>query len=130
MTSIMGIPESQNDSSLRLPNIDRRCRSFFEWTEHDVCLVRFENLIGPLGGGSCEAQNTEIRKLAAYAGVQLDAGELEQIASAVYHRGSSTFRKGIIGDWRNQLTPEHRTAFKSVAGQLLVDLGYESDQEW
>jgi len=41
------------------------------------------------------------------------------------------FRKGIIGDWKNHIvTEEAKTVIKEMAGDLLIDLGYESDDEW
>ncbi len=43
---------------------------------------------------------------------------------------SSHFRKGIVGDWRNYLKEAHIQRFKEVAGQQLVDLGYEQSFEW
>ena len=42
----------------------------------------------------------------------------------------SHYRKGIAGDWKNYFAEEHKKAFKEVAGQLLVDLGYEKDLNW
>lgn len=42
----------------------------------------------------------------------------------------STERKGIIGDWRNYFSGEHKRKFKEIAGELLVELGYENDLEW
>ena len=43
---------------------------------------------------------------------------------------SDTKRKGIIGDWKNYFTPRLKDSFKEVAGELLVQLGYESDENW
>ena len=42
----------------------------------------------------------------------------------------STERKGEIGGWKEVFTPAHKAQFKQVAGQLLVDLGYEKDLDW
>jgi Sulfotransferase domain len=42
----------------------------------------------------------------------------------------SHFRKGIVGDWRNYLTPTHVERFKDICGQQLIDLGYETDLDW
>lgn len=43
---------------------------------------------------------------------------------------TSHFRKGITGDWKNYMTPAHVARFKEVAGQQLIDLGYEKDFDW
>ena len=39
-------------------------------------------------------------------------------------------RKGVSGDWRNKFTPEHKARFKEIAGDLLIELGYEKDKNW
>ena len=130
MTSITGIQEPPSDAGIRLPDIDSRYRSFLAWANHGACVVRFEHMVGPRGGGSDETQRVEILKIAEHLGVQLEKTDIQHIASNMFHRGSTTFRKGIIGDWKRHLTPEHRAAFKQIAGQLLVDLGYEPDQNW
>jgi len=45
----------------------------------------------------------------------------------VHAKGSATLRRGVIGDWQNHFTDEHRVAFTEVAGRQLVELGYEAD---
>lgn len=40
------------------------------------------------------------------------------------------YRKGVVGDWRNHFTPAEKETFKEIAGQTLVDLGYERDLAW
>lgn len=39
-------------------------------------------------------------------------------------------RKGVSGDWRNHFGPKDKANFKEIAGQLLVDLGYEPGLNW
>jgi hypothetical protein len=43
---------------------------------------------------------------------------------------ASFFRKGIAGDWKNTFTRKDKEIFKAAAGDLLVQLGYERDQDW
>ena len=43
---------------------------------------------------------------------------------------NSHFRKGIVGDWRNYYNDEHKDLFKEVAGDKLVELGYETNFCW
>ena len=40
---------------------------------------------------------------------------------------SSRSRKGVAGDWKNVFTEEDRRIFKENAGELLIKLGYEED---
>ncbi len=43
---------------------------------------------------------------------------------------NSFYRKGVRGDWRNHLTESDQALFKSLAGDLLIRLGYEKDHNW
>lgn len=42
----------------------------------------------------------------------------------------SFLRKGVVGDWRTQFSPEARRVFARYAGKELILLGYERDKEW
>ena len=39
-------------------------------------------------------------------------------------------RKGVSGDWKNHFSDEDKAVFKEVAGDLLIELGYEQDMDW
>ncbi len=43
---------------------------------------------------------------------------------------SSFNRKGIAGDWKNYFSASHVEKFKNIAGQFLIDTGYEMDTNW
>ena len=43
---------------------------------------------------------------------------------------SHTFRSGKTGGWQQHFTEEHKKLFKDVAGDLLIDLGYEKNNDW
>ena len=43
---------------------------------------------------------------------------------------SQFLRKGVVGDWQNYFTSENKERFKSIAGELLVDLGYTKSLDW
>jgi hypothetical protein len=40
------------------------------------------------------------------------------------------FRSGVPGQWREEFTPDHIALFKERIGDLLIRLGYESDDHW
>lgn len=40
------------------------------------------------------------------------------------------YRRGANGAWRGEWSPVDQGQFDRVAGQLLVELGYEADREW
>ena len=43
---------------------------------------------------------------------------------------SSFYRKGVAGDWKNVFTEEDKRVFKAAAGDTLIELGYEADNDW
>lgn len=43
---------------------------------------------------------------------------------------TSFLRKGIAGDWRNHFDREAADVFHSIAGDALITLGYENDENW
>jgi hypothetical protein len=43
---------------------------------------------------------------------------------------SSFHRKGVAGDWRGVFTERDKEVFKEAAGELLIQLGYERDDDW
>ncbi len=43
---------------------------------------------------------------------------------------SSFFRKGVAGDWRNVFNARDRELYKELAGERLIELGYETSDDW
>jgi hypothetical protein len=43
---------------------------------------------------------------------------------------ASHYRKGLPGDWRNHFTDRHKDFFKKNYNELLIKLGYETDDNW
>jgi hypothetical protein len=129
MASIVGLPARGRERGLA--SLARRIARYRKWIDvPGARLCRFEDLIGPSGGGSLEAQRREVAAIAEHVARSLPAPELDEIAARTWSAGSSTFRKGAIGDWRNHFKEEHRAAFKEVAGRQLIELGYERDLDW
>ncbi|WP_273844801.1 sulfotransferase domain-containing protein [Rubrobacter calidifluminis] len=111
-------------------SLEERYRGFMEWEEEGGALmVRFEDLVGPKGGGSGEAQRRTVVRVAGHLGIRLDDERVEEICEGLFGAGR-TFRRGRRGGWREEFSAEHVEAVKEVAGDLLVDLGYERDRRW
>lgn len=93
--------------------------------------VRFENLVGSAGQGSLDIQIQEIQNIALHLGIELSFEEALTVTENLFG-GTHTFREGKIGGWKQYFTPEIKKIFKSTPGacQLLIDLGYETDNEW
>ncbi len=54
----------------------------------------------------------------------------EQLQKSVGLRTTSTARKGVVGDWQNHFSDQHKQKFKAIAGDLLIELGYVKDFNW
>ncbi len=55
---------------------------------------------------------------------------LNSLESSINPSKSPTFRSGKTGEWKKSFSPEHKKIFKDVAGDLLIRLGYEKDNDW
>src|SRR5215213_7441620 len=114
----------------RLQSLDERYRQFLRWQDNDnTMLVKFEDLVGPRGGGSAEAQRRTVERVARHLGVSVDEETVPSIEKELFGLGR-TFRKGQIGGWREEFSEEHARAAREIAGPLLVELGYEAEPVW
>jgi len=111
-------------------NVSDYYQLFLPWlSAPHVCGVRFEDLIGLHGGGDAGRQYETIKNIADHVGMNVSQGRIDLVVKNLFG-GTETFRKGLIGDWKNHFKEHHKQAFKKVAGQLLIDLGYEKDFDW
>jgi hypothetical protein len=66
--------------------------------------------------------------------VELDANDVAARVASILENmkrtDTLTFRKGKTGAWREHFTPRIKEAFKEHAGDWLVELGYEKDDNW
>ncbi len=110
----------------RLQSLDQRYRQFLGWERDEgAVVVKFEDLVGPRGGGSAEAQRRAVERVAAHLGISVDERAMRMVEENLFGMGR-TFRKGRIGGWREEFSPEHERAAEEVVGPLLVELGYEA----
>jgi hypothetical protein len=96
--------------------------------------VRYEDLL--------ERPHEEVRRLLEFLGAKADEETVRRcVEAASFERLSkgrkrgeedvtSFFRKGVAGDWRNVFTERDKEIFKEEAGELLIELGYETGREW
>lgn len=104
------------------------------WREKDATFVKYEDLL-------TTGVDTLLRAVHELTGQQMERKKVESIVDSYSFenltgrkRGQTEkgnfIRKGIAGDWKNHFTPEARRMFHSFAGQQLIDLGYESSDDW
>ncbi|MGC2310494.1 MAG: sulfotransferase domain-containing protein [Candidatus Babeliaceae bacterium] len=100
---------------------------FLLWQDKvGICTVRFENLVGPKGGGSDLLQKQEIKKIARYLGIKIDKATMEYIQENLFG-GTFTFREGLIGSWMKYFSEEQKLYFSQhqVLQALLGSLHYK-----
>ncbi|HOW58349.1 MAG TPA: sulfotransferase domain-containing protein [Candidatus Omnitrophota bacterium] len=92
--------------------------------EPNVYKVRFEDIIGPRGGGDKETQLRVLGELMQFTGVRNESVTKEEIIDQLFSSEVETFRKGTIDSWREDFTPELHDLFLKEAGELLKVWGY------
>jgi hypothetical protein len=103
---------------------------FMPWALNpNFCTVRFEDLVGEQGGGSAEKQFETVRRIAKYLGLKRTTQEIQFICNQLFG-GTSTFSQGQIDGWKAYFTGKHKRIFKKIAGNLLIELEYEKDNNW
>lgn len=113
-----------------LRSTDERFRAVMPWLSQPLNYTTyFEKLVGVAGGGSHEAQMQELMNIGDHLELAFDHRDIKRIPGQLFGN-TATFRRGLIGSWRNSFAEEHKAAFKEVAGQLLIDLGYEKNLDW
>ena len=102
-----------------------------EWINHpDMLLVRFEELIGPNGGGTKESQINAITNIVKYLGLSVSIKKIEQIAQMIFNSNAPTFRSGQIDGWKGKFSNKQKEKLKLEIGDWLIKYNYESDKEW
>jgi hypothetical protein len=114
---------------LHMVSVKQRYEGVFRWLEqkHVMC-IRFEDLLDHRDA-TLNAMLDEVGR----TGYKIPAPREKAIAilvEAIQPKKSHTFRAGKTGGWRVYFTDEHKKLFKDVAGELLVELGYEKSNDW
>jgi hypothetical protein len=89
----------------------------------DVCQTSFEDLIGPRGGGTAQAQARALARVFEFLGVR--GTEPADVAGGLFNPEVFSFYRGQIGGWREAFTPGLRRLASSRLGDLLELYGYE-----
>lgn len=123
--AITGI--SQN--GLHMVSVKQRYEGVFQWLEQkQVMCIRFEDLIDNRDA-TLNAMLDEVEKTGYQIPMPRETA-LSILVDAIQPAKSHTFRSGRTGGWKTYFHDEHKKLFKDVAGDLLVRLGYEKDNDW
>jgi hypothetical protein len=122
--SILGRPDAQ----IEFPNLADRFAPYLGWLEQPALMtVHFEDLIHDRLG----TLNRIIDHFLPRAPLPvLRQSILAALESSINPKRSPTFRSGKTGEWKKYFTEEHKKIFKEAAGDLLVRLGYEKNNDW
>jgi sulfotransferase 6B1 len=114
---------------IEYPNIADRFGRYAGWLTSDECLViRFEDLVS-------DQQPAIIRRMAEFYSqrcatpIDVETCAARMIACVAPHK-SHTFRSGKKAGWAREFNDGHRRLFDRVAGELLIELGYEKNHDW
>ncbi|MCI0552908.1 MAG: sulfotransferase domain-containing protein [Anaerolineae bacterium] len=122
--SILGRP----DAGVEFPNIAERFIPYLGWLDHpEVLSLHFEDLIN----NRAATLNRIIDHFLARVPLQTPRNPiLDSLESSINPTRSPTFRSGKTGEWKKYFTDDHKRTFKNVAGDLLIRLGYEKNNDW
>lgn len=105
----------------------QRIRAGEEGARARLHVVRYEELHADTEGGR--------RAMYEFLGVDPDeaaplSGETRTAAGFEQEDPQSFWRHGQVGDWKKYSNDRFKAWFKEAAGEALVSLGYEKDQNW
>lgn len=92
--------------------------------------IKFEDLIGPYGGGTQEKQLAAIEQMAAYLNVNLNAQEIEAIAeysyvdSPIQNVLGHQYKRSQIGSWKAFFSESNKRLFYEIFAQEFIESGY------
>ena len=128
--SILGRP----DANVEFPDITGRFAPYLDWLDQpSVMKIHFEDLIHDRAGTLDRIIDHFLARVPLQADRSPGARKgmlLESLETSINPSKSPTFRSGKTGEWKKYFTDEHKKIFKDVAGDLLIRLGYEENNDW
>jgi hypothetical protein len=114
---------------LKMVSVRQRYDGVLDWLrQRHVMCVRYEDLVE-----NRDASLAAMLDAVERTGYRLPFSRekaLSVLNAAIQPGRSRTFRSGKAGGWREHFTPEHKQLFLDVSGDLLVQLGYEKNDNW
>jgi hypothetical protein len=121
--------EGVQEPGSELTPVRRRYEGYLGWLKQPAVLsLRFEDLI--LDRTNAFNQLMDFLEQRGYIPKVGRPNAIEALQQAIVPKKSGTFRKGKPGNWQEYFTEANKKLFKEKAGDLLVELGYEKDNNW
>lgn len=103
---------------------DWHVRRFLPWRDQsNVLIITYEDLI--------QRRELTLVKIINHMDenlrVRVNCTDVEKMRRRINPDTCATFRKGIIGDWKNHFSDEHEELFWEKCGKVMKDLGYSRE---
>lgn len=123
----------EEDSSWNRFRWDEFVQSCLSMESGDVAFVKYEDLLVDAAGEVGDACEKVL-------GMQPDREQLDMIEERYSFENQTNrargeeavhfMRKGVAGDWKSKFNAESCRVFDRLAGDELLELGYENDHDW
>jgi hypothetical protein len=113
------------DASTGIPSIRERLERYAGWLGDGSLVVRFEDLVGPKGGGTAEEQRRTVEQIYGHVGIDVTPGFIARVCDELFSPSSPTFRRGATGQWHDAFEPRIVELFAREAGSAAAPYGYE-----
>lgn len=123
--SILGRPDAENE----FPDINKRFGFYAEWLNvPNMLSLRYEDFVNDRYHTLGKVVDHFLKRVNTVATARDEI--IKALEININPKNSPTFRTGKTGEWKKYFKEEHKKIFKEVAGQLLIDLGYEKNLDW
>ena len=107
------------------PDIGEHYRGYAAWAGSDIGMtLRFEDLVGPDGGGSRDAQLHSVGEVLRYLELPADERIVATVAAGAFSAESITFNGGQVAAWRDQLPADLVDEINERCAPEMASLGY------
>lgn len=101
----------------------RRHYGWLDLPAKNLLVVRFEDLVGPEGGGNRKDQINAIMDIAKKIGLPMSKTSAANIADNLFGKGP-TFRSGQTENWKEMFSADQKQLFDQLYREDLLYLGY------
>ena len=123
--AIQGVQEPGSE----LSSVRSKYEGYLGWLDQpEVLCLRFEDLI--LERELALSRLLDYLEERGFTPIVSRSEANQVLQEAITPRKSGTFRKGKPGNWREYFSEVNKAQFKAVAGDLLIQLGYEESILW
>ena len=128
LMSLKGFNLGTEFESSSMKNKINNSIGWYHSKSRNILSLKFEEIIGELGGGESINQKMSIDRICEF--LKIDGKKLLNNMDQIFYTKSSTFRKGIIGDWVNYYDEDVKIEVKNEIGNSIISLSYEESNDW